>query len=81
MVGLKVPGGQLEQDGAPSELYVPAAQLIHAAMDVLPELGFEVPAGQEVHVELPPALKVPAAHAEQEAAPSAKVPDGQDENV
>lgn len=70
---LYVPASHLEHDEAPPALYVPAAQLKQAALDVLPVLGLYVPAAQLKHAEIDvlpePGLYVPALQFEHEDAP------------
>ena len=74
----KVPAGHEEaHNSAPWGLFVPAAQSVHAFMDVLRKLGLNLPAVQSVHEEdwallhlpagqsispVPPGQYVPAAH-------------------
>jgi len=71
-------GASGKQPDAPPALYVPAAQLKHAALDTLFVLGLNVPAAQLEHEDAPPVLYLPAAHATQAEGGEAYVPAGQD---
>jgi len=79
VLGLYLPGAQLEHDAAPSVLNVPVGQLKHAALDALPVLGLNLPAAQLKHAALPAlGLYVPAgqrAHDDEDTALA--VPAGQ----
>ena len=69
-MSLHVPGAQIVQAPAPGPLYFPAVQVEQVALEVLPELGLNFPASQEVHAEaLIAPLQNPGVQFVQEAAP------------